>query len=196
MIQYPSGQGPSKTTPKKTSTSNRGTHLEDDINRSNEYYRHNKIALVHKKPTPVQVVGVDYPSRNKVRITEAYYRKASTTDYNGVYKGFYLDFESKETKNKTSFPLSMIHDHQLDHLKSVIEHKGIAFFIIRFTSRNETYLVYANDLIEFIKNNERKSIPIAWFNKQAYLINMRYQIPCHYIEIIEKHIHEVNNNGQ
>src|SRR5699024_5549086 len=84
---------------------NRGMTLESDINASNETYLVQNIAVIHKKPVPVQIVSVDYPKRSAARITEAYFGKASTTDYNGVYKGKYIDFEAKETKNKQSFPL-------------------------------------------------------------------------------------------
>ena len=65
------------------STSNRGMDLEFDINRSNQYYLANEIAVVHKKPTPIQVVKVDYPKRSSAKIVEAYYKIPSTTDYNG-----------------------------------------------------------------------------------------------------------------
>ena len=85
--------------------SDRGMTLEQQINESNEYYLNHNIAVIHKKPTPIQIVKVDYPRRSRAVIKEAYFRQASTTDYNGVYRGYYLDFEAKETKNRKSFPL-------------------------------------------------------------------------------------------
>ena len=49
------------------------------------------MAVIHKKPTPVQIVNVHYPMRSKAVINEAYFRTPSTTDYNGIYNGHYLD---------------------------------------------------------------------------------------------------------
>ena len=61
--------------------------LESDIEATNLFYLNHGIAVIHKKPTPVQVVSVSYPARNKAKITEAYYKTPSTTDFNGVYQG-------------------------------------------------------------------------------------------------------------
>jgi hypothetical protein len=49
---------------KKWSYSNRGMTLEEDINETNEFYLEHGIASIHKKPTPVQIVQVDYPKRS------------------------------------------------------------------------------------------------------------------------------------
>src|SRR6056300_1068813 len=128
MVQYPNR----KTTfhKAKESQSNRGMKFEQILNETNEYYRLHDIAIIHKKPIPIQIVKVDYPSRSGAVIKEAYYKVPSTTDYNGIYKGYYIDFEAKETKNKTSFPLSNIHAHQIEHLIRVDAHGGIAFVLI------------------------------------------------------------------
>ena len=121
-----------KQAPKKIiNKANLGMDFEQIINESNEYYLNNDIAIIHKKPTPVQIVKVDYPMRTKAVITEAYYKTPSTTDYNGIYKGKYIDFEAKETKNLTSFPLNNIHKHQIVHLNRIHNHKGIGFLIVK-----------------------------------------------------------------
>lgn len=138
----------------------RGMSLEKDLNDSNIFYRECKRALIYKKPTPIQVVNVDYPVRKAAKITEAYYKTPSTTDYNGIYRGKPLDFEAKETKLKTSFPLKSIHPHQIEHLQNVLYHKGIGFFIIRFTVYDETYLIDADILITMF-TSQCKSISYA-----------------------------------
>ena len=168
-IGYPQGSAPSGITPGGNPAS-RGQGLETDINDSNIWYRENGKCLVYKKPTPVQVVRVDYPSRQRARITEAYYKTPSTTDYNGVYKGRYLDFEAKETKNIRGFPLSMVHPHQIRHLEQVARHGGIGFFIIRFLSLQKTFLVDAMALIREMKACQHSSIPAAWFDTNGVLL--------------------------
>ena len=52
----------------KLSHKNRGMTLENEINASNEYYREIDKAIIYKKPTPVKIVKVDYPSRDKAII--------------------------------------------------------------------------------------------------------------------------------
>ena len=186
MIKYPNGR--KKAFEKKNirqSAANRGVALEDDINATNKYYLDLDIAVVHKKPVPIQIVDVKYPARSKAEITKAYYVKASTTDYNGVYKGRALDFEAKQTNSKTSFPFSAIHDHQVLHLKKVLKQDGIAFIIIRFNVYDETYFVLAEKFIP-LYYKKRRSIPYEWFKENAYLINFSLTPPVDYIKIIDQ----------
>lgn len=171
---------------KNTNYANRGMSLEEDINITNEYYLTNNIAVVYKKPTPLKITKVDYPCRNKAKIKEAFFKTPSTTDYNGIYKGKYIDFEAKETKCKTSFSLSNIHKHQIDHIKRILDHGGIAFLIIRFCLLDETYFYKGNDLIDFMEKENRKSIPITEFKQKGYRIEIKYNPRIDYISIIDK----------
>ena len=164
---------------------NRGMTLENEINLTNEYYIEIDKAYIYKKPTPIKIVKVDYPSRNKAVIKEAFFTVPSTTDYNGIYNGKYIDFEAKETQNKTSFSLSNIHEHQIKHLTNVNNHGGIAFLIVRFTTINETYLLTAEKLNQFINNINRKSIPLNYFKENAYLIKDGYRPRIDYLKIVD-----------
>lgn len=160
---------------------NRGMTLESEINNSNRYYLENDIAVVYKKPTPIKVV-----KQVNEKIINAYFEKPSTTDYNGLYKGKYIDFEAKETKG-VSFPLKNIHPHQIRHLENIERHGGICFLIVRFVNVNETYLLFEKDFDHFIKNNTRKSIPIDYFKEKGYLIKDKLRPMVDYIEIIDKY---------
>lgn len=160
--------------------------LESELNSSNEYYREIDKAYIYKKPTPIKIVKVDYPSRDKAVIKEAYFTIPSTTDYNGIYKGKYIDFEAKETKSKSSFSLANIHPHQIKHLENINRHGGIAFLIVRFTTLNNTYILSEDKLIDFLKEKERKSIPIEYFKKNAYLIKDSYMPTIDYLKIVDE----------
>lgn len=173
---------------KNLSHKNRGMTLEADLNISNEYYREEDIAYIYKKPTPIKITKVDYPSRDQTIIKEAFFTIPSTTDYNGIYKGKYIDFEAKETKSKTSFSLNNIHSHQIEHLKNVMRHGGISFVIVRFTTLNDTYLLFTEDLLNFIESSERKSIPLDYFKKKAYLIKDSYRPRVDYLKIVDDFI--------
>ncbi len=168
----------------KTSTSNRGMNLEQDINETNLYYRNNDIAVIYKKPTPITINKVDYKSRKDAVIKEAHFIIPSTTDYNGVYEGKYIDFEAKETK-KNYFPLANIHKHQLEHLKKIKQCGGIGFIIVKFTSTKDTYLLEIDKLMAFLNNNKRKSIPKEYFINEGYLIKQGYNPYLDYLKIVD-----------
>ena len=118
---------------KPVSYARRGMDLENLINEANKYYLDNDIAVIYKKPTPVEIKKVSY--KGKTEYIEGVLREKSTLDYTGVYKGYYLDFDAKSSKSKTSFPLANIHKHQLLHIDRVLKHKGISFLIIEMNDR-------------------------------------------------------------
>lgn len=167
-----------------SSHANRGMDLENDINNTNSYYLDNDIAIVYKKPTPIKVSKVNY-NKNHTIITEAFYEMPSTTDYNGIYKGKYIDFDAKEVKNSSSFALSNLHTHQLKHLKRVKEHGGISFLIVRFYKNNITYLIEIDEIIDYINSENRKSIPIDYFESKAHRIPDTYIPRVNYIKVID-----------
>ena len=169
---------------KSFSHGNRGMDLEGDINLSNEFYKQKGLCLITKRPTPINVVEVDY-SKGAI-ITSAYFEKQSTTDYNGVWKGRYIDFEAKSTQKTTSFPLANISHHQIDHLRNVLKHDGIAFFIIEFSKLNKVYLLDASFVITCYDNSERKSIPYEHFLKNGKEIKRGYAPRLEYLPIIEE----------
>ena len=182
-MNYPNGL--KKKLNNEINYGNRGMSLEEDLNITNKYYLDSDIAVIYKKPTPITINHVDYPNRRDAVITDAKFKIPSTTDYNGIYKGKYIDFEAKETANKTSFPLANIHMHQIEHLRRIIKHGGIGFIIVKFSRLNKIYLLDAKDLFSFIDNNNRKSIPIEYFEKNAKEIKIGLRPRIDYLKYIE-----------
>lgn len=199
-FHYPNGKVYHKTKIKSASTSqltfaNRGMRFEDAINESNEYYRNKRIAVIHKKPTPIQIVKVDYPKRSAATIKEAYFKEASTTDYNGVYRGYYLDFEAKATQNRTSFPLKNFHIHQIEHMRSCMEQSGICFVLLYFSSLHRCFFLDAKTLIAKwdLQKTERKSIPIDEIIEVGIEIKMKIAPRVDYLEAVNQYL---SNKGE
>ncbi|WP_108671162.1 Holliday junction resolvase RecU [Peribacillus acanthi] len=189
FIAKPSTSNRDAPSLKKPSYSNRGMTLEEDINVSNDFYLANGIAVIHKKPTPIQIVDVHYPKRSAAVIKEAYFKQASTTDYNGVYKGKYIDFEAKETQNRTSFPLKNFHEHQINHMEQVLKQDGISFIILCFSEDAEIYLMKATDLIHFwnrMKSGGRKSITKEEIIDTCIPISIGFQPRIHYLAAVDQ----------
>lgn len=179
-INYPISKR--KSNDKIINFGNRGMSLESDLNDTNTYYLEKDIAVIYKKPTPIGIVKT-----SGVKIIEAYFKQPSTTDYNGLYQGNYIDFEAKETASKTSFSLENIHKHQLKHMEKVINHGGIAFIIVRFTKLEKTFLLFYQDLLEYIESNKKKSISINYFMEKGYLLKYHLNPKIDYIEIVNKY---------
>ena len=183
-MNYPNGIK-KKTIEKNVIYKNRGMNLESDLNLNNSYYIENNIAFIYKKPTPIKVVKASYNESGNRVIKEAYYSEPSTTDYNGIYKGHYIDFEAKETKNIKGFPISNIHPHQIKHLRNILSQNGICFLIIRFTNLEETYLLKAIDFLNYIDNIKKSYVSIEYIKEKGYLIKEKLLKRIDYLEIID-----------
>ena len=192
MVKYPSGikmdveATPAKKKEKKhiESAANRGMGFEADINDTNAYYLEKEMALIYKRPTPINIVKVDYTKGAK--ITQAYFEAQSTTDYNGVYKGHYIDFEAKSTRSATSFPLSNIAPQQVRHLRNVKKHGGIAFFLINCYAIGEVYLLDAEFVCDFYETKPRKSIPISVIKEKGHLVKEAYRPRFDYLPLVDE----------
>ncbi len=173
-----------KTYKKQVNYGNRGMDLENFINQTNDYYLEKNIAVIYKKPTPIQVVKYDY---NLKRIKDAFYLSQSTLDYNGVYKGYYIEFDAKNT-NTNFLPLNNIAKHQVKHMKNIINHKGICFLLIAIN--NEYYVLPAKKIFEFIDKAERKSIPYSFITENGYKLDYNYLKGVDYIKAVNIMIKE------
>jgi len=162
----------------------RGSTLEDLINRSNEKYAEGHLALVQKIPTPITPINIDKATSH---ITLAYFDKKSTVDYIGVVQGIPICFDAKECASDT-FALSNIHPHQVDFMRQFEEQKGIAFFLIYFSGRDELYYL-PFQMLDFFwqraKEGGRKSFRHDELNPD-YIICEKQGVPVPYLDKINQ----------
>ena len=154
---------------KRKNTSNKiGSTFEAKLIRVFNKYRKEGKAYIIKIPGEVTII------RKGAKIVNAIHRqKSDCLDFLGLMPdGRGIVFEAKTTKNKTSFPLSNIQDYQYELADELLGYVKSVFYIVEFRELDEIYLVHSSKIKEFIKNNERKSIPISWFREKENAILM------------------------
>jgi recombination protein U len=166
----------------------RGSTLEELLNRTNEKYLENKLALIQKIPTPITPINIDKQTRH---ITLAYFDQKSTVDYIGVVQGIPVCFDAKECHTDT-FPLANIHEHQVKFMNDFETQDGIAFILISFTHRNEFYYMRFQELINFWNRaveGGRKSFRYEELNPN-YFLTETPGVFIPYLEALQKDLSE------
>ena len=74
----------------------------------------------------------------------------------------------------------------MEHIRKVLQFGGVAFLVIRFTGLEKNFLLLGEDLLSFVDNEERKSIPLEYFENKGYRIEIKYAPRLDYIKIIDK----------
>ena len=166
----------------------RGSTLEELINRTNEKYAENGLALIQKIPTPITPVKMDKEHR---QITLAYFEQKSTVDYIGVVQGIPVCFDAKECAVDT-FALQNIHEHQVRFMEQFEKQGGIAFFLIYYTGKDcFYYLPY--EMLRFFWDRAaeggRKSFRYEELNPD-YIIPKMGGVLIPYLEILKKDLED------
>ena len=146
----------------------RGSTLEEMVNRTNELYREQGLALVQKIPTPITPISIDKESHH---ITLAYFEQQSTVDYIGAVQGIPICFDAKECKTDT-FPLANVHSHQADFMRDFERQQGIAFLLIFYAERDQLYYLRFRELKKFLDRAEqggRKRIHLDELDSSFFL---------------------------
>ena len=162
----------------------RGSTLEDMINRTNEKYAENGLALIQKIPTPITPVKMDKDTRH---ITLAYFDQKSTVDYIGAVQGIPVCFDAKECAVDT-FSLQNVHEHQITFMQNFEKQGGIAFVLIFFTHKNQLYYLTFSKLYDFWKRaNEggRKSFRYEELDLD-YLLPKKSGVLVPYLDMLNK----------
>lgn len=146
----------------------RGSTLEEFINRTNERYLEQGLALIQKIPTPITPVKIDKEHRH---ITLAYFEQRSTVDYIGAVQGIPVCFDAKEC-NSDTFPLQNLHAHQVSFMEQFEKQGGISFLIIYYGARNELYYMPFVEIQKFWKRAQeggRKSVRYKELNPMYFM---------------------------
>lgn len=162
----------------------RGSTLEDLINRTNEKYEEQGLALIQKIPTPITPMKIDKEHRH---ITLAYFDKVSTVDYIGAVQGIPICFDAKECAVDT-FPLQNVHEHQLTFMEKYEQQDGISFLLIFYTAKNLLYYMRFDELKRFwdrCQNGGRKSIRFDELDPD-YFFEAKNNIFIPYLDMIQK----------
>lgn len=167
----------------------RGSSLEELINRSNERYLEENLALIQKIPTPITPINIEKETRH---ITLAYFDQKSTVDYIGVVQGIPVCFDAKECAFDT-FALENIHPHQVAFMDSFEQQDGVAFFLIYYTSKNLFYYLPFRHLKKFwdrAKEGGRKSFRFDELDLSYVIDTTNSQVLIPYLDAIQKDIEE------
>ncbi|MCR4902878.1 MAG: Holliday junction resolvase RecU [Butyrivibrio sp.] len=167
----------------------RGSTLEELINRTNERYLEDKLALIQKIPTPITPINIDKETRH---ITLAYFDQKSTVDYIGVVQGIPVCFDAKECAEDT-FSLQNIHPHQVTFMENFEEQDGIAFFLIYYTNRSEyCYLPFRHLKVfwDRAQNGGRKSFRHEELDEKYIISAGEAQVLVPYLELLKKDLEE------
>jgi recombination protein U len=163
--------------------SNQGQEFEDLIEWANVQYYEREQAVIQKIPTPWKVERKYNIHTGKSEIVSAFPEHKSTVDFGGTAKGRSIWFDAKVTKNRTSFPIKNIKEHQIEFLRRVHEQGGIAFLLVFSQSQNKTWYLSILDLLVFMENEKRQSLPFTWFNEKCPEVNSKNGIVLDYLDI-------------
>lgn len=166
----------------------RGSSLEEMINRTNEKYLENGLALIQKVPTPITPIKIDKEQRH---ITLAYFEQKSTVDYIGVVQGIPVCFDAKECASDT-FALQNIHEHQVKFMEQFERQGGISFFMIYYTSKDLFYYLPYDMLKVFwdrAAEGGRKSFRYEELNP-AYVLPKKNGILVPYLDMLQKDLED------
>ena len=68
-------------------------------------------------------------------------------------------------------------------MKTIIKHEGITFLLIDI--QNKVFLLKGEDIIDFIENNNKKSIPYSYIEEKGYQIEYSYNPILDYINTLD-----------
>ncbi len=158
----------------------RGSTLEDMINRTNEKYAENGLAIIQKVPTPITPMKID---KENHQITLAYFEQKSTVDYIGAVQGIPVCFDAKECAVDT-FSLQNIHPHQVSFMENYEKQGGVSFVLIYYSHKDLLYYLPFDKLYFFWKRAQdggRKSFRFEELDP-AFILPKKHGVLVPYLD--------------
>lgn len=166
-----------------TSVKNRGKDLEALVIQSNHVYRMRQEAVIHQAHAEVKTIR-----GRKGQIVNAFHKGKAGLDFYGIADGRYITFDTKQTANKTSFPLGNIEHHQYITVIETDKAGGIAFLLVRFSYWGETYYLSAEQLRYWWAQKERKSIPYDWFQDNCKVVRSQSAAALDWLSVVREEL--------
>ena len=168
----------------KIYTGRRGQTFERLLDYTNQIYQNQGRCLIQKRPTPVKV----FKTHGR-KVLSGVYESKSTVDYDGIYRNKAIVFEAKSTQIKTSFPLSMLANHQIQYLDNAEKHGAVSFVIIEMRAIGKVFVVPNTMIQKYVKESKtsgRKSIPVDVLETDAETVKQGNGIPLDYLQAVDK----------
>ncbi len=161
----------------------RGSALEELVNRTNEKYEQNHLALIQKIPTPITPLEFDKETR---LIKKAYFDQKSTVDYIGAVQGIPVCFDAKECAVDT-FSLQNVHEHQVFFMEEFERQGGVSFFLLCFTSRDLLYYLTFRQFMPFWERKQKGGRKSFRFDEldPDFVMQPKAGIPVPYLDYIQ-----------
>lgn len=161
---------------------NLGKFLEKLVIQSNHVYLMRQEATIHQAHAAVTTL----------KGGKWFYDKKAGLDFYGVYDGKYITFDTKETEEKTRFPLQNIKHHQYDTMLNTVKQNGIAFFLVRFNYYGDTYYLSAEQLRYWWEQQKepggRRSIPYQWFVDNCKVVKSQSAAALDWLSVVREEL--------
>lgn len=161
--------------PRNSGYANKGKQLEMAVERQNQIYAEQGIALVQKINTAWIPVWKDG------KVVSSFVRDKSTVDFRGtVNHGIPVSFDCKETNNEKGLPLADIRPHQIEHLRAA-KNVGETIFILCADKDYNVYYADGGDIItaydKWQSNKGRRGLNLIPFEHMIRIGHVAQKIP-------------------
>jgi recombination protein U len=115
--------------------SNLGMYAEEMINRSKDYYLSKNTLYIEKREIPIKII-----KKIDEKTIVGKLCSKSFVDYFAIIKNKHVEFEVKQT-NELTFPISLLKEHQYNHLLNMSKLGIYSFIIVYFSTYGKFMLI-------------------------------------------------------